>query len=163
MHSSGTAFIVEPGEARQVGENSVVTNARIGVNGKYGQIGINDDGSPKFGRERVYFRATAWDHLAERLAGMDKGDQFEFSGRVRAGQPYEKDGVTQYPDNTLDLSTIDFTYSRQRSRSAGVDGAQQESAEPSPADSPANAGHPVSSTEPVAAGAALDEGAEVGF
>lgn len=163
MHTSGNGYIVEGGEVKAVGESGRVTNARIGVQGAYGKIGVNDDGSPKFGREQLYFQATAWDNLAERLGGLQKGDQFEFSGRVRSPKPYEKDGVTVYPDKTLELSTIDFTPSRNRSRSTSVDGTSQAASEASGADAPSEAGGSMSWAEQAAAAQSSSEGVEVGF
>lgn len=121
MHTQGVGFIVESGEAKPVGrDGGAVANVRIGVHGARAQVGENDDGTPKYGRETLYYRATGWDELAGRLAKLNPGDQFEFSGRVRAPKPYEKDGETVYPDKTLDLVSIDFTPRQGRSRSAGA-------------------------------------------
>lgn len=122
MHSYGNAFLVEGGEVKAVGESSLVTNARIGIHGAYAKVGENSDGTALMGRETVYYQASAWGELAVRLASLNNGDNFEFSGRVRASKPYVVEGVTKYPDNTLELNTIDFQPSRQRSRSANVEG-----------------------------------------
>lgn len=154
MHTSGTGFIVEAADdVRPVGTDSRVANARMGAYGAYGQIGKNADGSPKFGRENVYFRVSAWNEMADRLGSLQPGDQFEFSGRVRSAKSYEKDGVTHYPDNTLELSTIDFTPGRNRSHKQGVEASAE-----SPA---AEADAPVGGAE--LAPSPGDDSVEIGF